>query len=156
LKNLLIVMLWMALASGVIAQSQSNESLTLQTPDNCEGNSRRLDFIRNKSQAMGKANVIIAIARLGKGELSQELNRRRLYAIRAYLTAMELPAQQLVTAQGEKVSGYGRIEVYIGGKLVDVFAIESCKDLLVGMCENGLEDNRKYQLPRKGKVGQCR
>jgi len=156
LKKLVIVMLWMALGLGAVAQSQSSESLTLQTPDNCEGNSRRLDVIRNKSQAMGEGKVTIAIARLGKGERSQEINRRRLYTIRAYLTAMELPSQKLVTAEGERVSGYGRIEVYISGELVDVFAVEPCKDLPVGMCENDLEDNRLYHLPRKGKVGQCR
>ncbi|MDQ3257578.1 MAG: hypothetical protein M3R15_27450, partial [Acidobacteriota bacterium] len=79
-----------------------------------------------------------------------------LYTIRAYLIAMELPSQKLVTAEGERVSGYGRIEVYVGGELVDVFAVEPCKDLPVGMCENDLEDNRQYQLLRKGKIGQCR
>lgn len=156
MKNLLIVMLWMVFAWGAVAQSQSNESLILQTPDNCEGNSRRLDFIRNQWRAMGEGKVVIVIARLGKGERSQEINRRRLYTIRAYLSAMELPSQKIVMAEGERVSGYGRIELYVGGELVDVFAVEPCQDLPIGMCENNLEDQRKYQLPRKGKAGRCR
>lgn len=156
LKILLFVMLWMPLTAGTVTQSQSNESLTLQPPDNCEGNSRRLDFIRNESQTMGEGKVTIAIARLGKGEQSQEINRRRLYTIRAYLTAMELPSRRLVTAEGERVSGNGRVEVYVGGKLVDVLAAERGKDLMVGMCDDDLEDKKRYQLPRRLNVHQRR
>jgi hypothetical protein len=125
-------------------------------PDNCEGNSARLDVVRNKSREAVGNKVTIAIARLGSGEQSRELNRRRLYTIRAYLTAMGLSPQRLITAEGERVDGYGRIEVYIGGELVEVLSVERCKDLPVGICDNGLEDRRRYQLPRRGNVGQCR
>jgi Ni/Co efflux regulator RcnB len=149
LNIMLLVMLWVAVVAGAVAPSQSNKSLTFQMPDNCEGNSRRLDFIRNKSQAMDEGQVTIAIARLGKGERSPEINRRRLYTIRAYLTAMELPSRKLVTAEGERVAEYGRLEVYIGGELVDVLAVERGQDLRVGMCDDDREDRKRYQLPRR-------
>lgn len=156
LKILFAAVLYLTLASGAFAQKQADESWRLQTPDNCEGNSRRLDSIRNKAQAGGERQVIIAIARLGKGERTPELNRRRLHTVRSYLTAMRLPTQKLVTAEGERVSGYGRVEIYVGGELADVLAAAPCEDLLVGMCENDMEDRQRYQLPRKGKSGRCR
>lgn len=147
----------MVSAVGTVAQNLvTNDLLGLRLPDNCEGNSARLDVIRNKSIAAGKNKITIAIARLGTGEQSRELNRRRLYTVRAYLTAMGLPSQKLVVAEGEPVKGYGRIEVYINGELFDVLAAERCKDLPVGMCENELEDRRRYQLPRRSNAQPCK
>ncbi len=157
MRLLLILALCVASATGTVAQNRStSDPLTGQPPDNCEGNSARLDVVRNKSIAAGENKITIAIARLGNGEQTPELNRRRLYTVRTYLTAMGLPSQRLITAEGERVQGYGRIEVYIGGELVEVLPVERCKDLRVGMCENDLEDRRRYQLPRVGKAVQCR
>ena len=67
-----------------------------------------------------------------------------------YLTAMGLPSQRLITAEGERVQGYGRIEVYIDGELAEVLSVQRFKDLPVGMCENEFEDRRNYELPRRG------
>ena len=157
MRLLLILALCVASAAGTVAQNQSaSDPLTLQPPDNCEGNSARLDVVRNKSRAAGENKVSIAVARLGSSEQSRELNRRRLYTIRSYLTAMGLSSQRLITAEGERVQGYGRVELYIGGELVEVLAVERCQDLRVGICDNDLEDRRRYQLPRRGKGGQCR
>lgn len=138
---------------GIAAQNKSAaEPPVLRSPDNCEGNSLRLDVVRNKSLAAGENKITIAIARLGNGEQSRELNRRRLYTIRAYLTAMELPPQRLITAEGERVQGYGRIELYVGGELVEVLSVEQCKDLPVGICDDDVKDKQRYQLPRRGVV----
>jgi hypothetical protein len=119
-------------------------------PDFCEGNSLRLDVVRNKSVEAGAGKITIAIARLGSGERSRELNRRRLYTVRAYLLAMGLPSPRLITAEGERTQrGYGRVEVYVSGELVDILAAERGKDLLVGMCDDDVEDRKRYQLPRR-------
>lgn len=154
MKRLLTLALCLVSAAGTAVQNQSTPAPL--PPDNCEGNSARLDVVRNKSRVTGEAKVTIAVARLGSGEQSRELNRRRLYTIRAYLTAMGLPSQKLITAEGERVQGYGRIEVYIEGELIEVLSVERCKDLPVGMCDNDLEDRRRYQLPRRGNGDQCR
>lgn len=151
MRLLLILALGLASAGGIAAQNLSASHPL--PPDNCEGNSARLDVVRNKSGAAVENKITIAIARLGSGEQSHELNRRRLYTIRTYLTAMGLPSQKLITAEGDRVKAYGRIEVYIGGELVDVLSVKRCKDLPVGICDNNLEDRRRYQLPRGG---QCR
>lgn len=150
MKLPLVFALCLASLGGTAAQNQSvSNPLALQPPDNCEGNSARLDVVRNKSKAAGEDKVTIAVARLGTGEQSRELIRRRLYTIRTYLIAMELPSQRLVTAEGERAQGYGRIEIYIGGELVEVLAVARGKDLPVGICDNDLEDSHRYQLPRK-------
>lgn len=144
LKTLFILVVWMTLSVGNAAQHRST-----QVPDNCEGNSARLDVVRNKSQEANKSKYTIVIARLGRGEQSQEINRRRLYTIQKYLTAMGLPSQRLITAEGERVQGYGRVELYVGGELVELLAIERNKDLPVGICDNDSEDRIRYQLPRR-------
>jgi hypothetical protein len=157
MRLLLILALCVASATGTVAQNQStSDPLTGQPPDNCEGNSARLDVVLNKSRGAGENKVAIVIARLGTREQSRELNRRRLYTVRSYLTAMGLSSQKLITAEGERVQGYGRIEVYIDGELVEVLSVERCKDLPVGICDNDLEDKRRYQLPRRGNGDQCR
>ena len=152
-KVFLIITLCITSAHGAAAQSQTR--LFDQRPYNCEGNSLRLDLLRNKSISTDQKKII-AIARLGTGESSRELNRRRLYTVRAYLTAMGLFPQSLVTAEGDRVRGFGRIDVYVGGDLVEVLPVDRCKDLPVGICDNSLEDRRLYQLPKKRKVDQCR
>ena len=155
MRLFLVLLLCVALVGGNAAPNQSaTDPLTLQPPQNCEANAAQLDVVRNKSIAAGEKRVTITVARLGNGEQSRDLNRRRLYTVRRYLTAMGLPSQRLITAEGERVQGYGRIEVYIGGELVEVLSVERCKDLPVGICDNDLEDRRHYQLPRRGNV--CR
>lgn len=88
---------------------------------------------------------MILISRLGPGEQSIELNRRRLHNVREFLTAY-VPGQMIVTALGDKANGYGRVELYIGGKLVDAMLAERKKDLLVDCCEG----NNRYYPDKRG------
>ena len=68
--------------------------------------------------------LIFVIGRLGGGESSRRLNRRRLFAVRDFLKEERLiPAQRVIAAEGEPVRGVGRVEVYIGGKLFMVFTL---------------------------------
>ena len=62
---------------------------------------------------------VIAIARLGNGERSPELNRRRLWFARDYLINRR-GWNRVVIASGERVKGLGRVELYVGGKLLYV------------------------------------
>jgi hypothetical protein len=123
---------------------------------NCETNTATLDRVLNQA-LLGdrKDSAVIVIARLGRGEMSGELTRRRLYTVRAYFSARGLSSDRLVTAEGERVAGYGRIDFYIGGILFDALVADRCKDLPVGSC---MEDFyvEPYYLPRKRKVRWCR
>jgi len=79
---------------------------------------------------------LIVIARLGDGERNRGLNRRRLHNVRTYLSEYvhARAAETIVTAGGERVSGYGRIELYVGGRLFHVLTLPRNGDLLVGSC----------------------
>jgi hypothetical protein len=108
-------------------------------PYNCEANIAVLSAAHQDAASDG---LIITIARLGGRESKRDLNRRRLHNLRVFLTkfAWARDPKTIVTAEGESVEGYGRIELYIKGKLYDVLAIRRNGDLLVGSCE--LDDIR--------------
>lgn len=122
---------------------------TEASPTNCETHIAILDIA---DQDAGRGGLIIMIARLGDGERSRELNQHRLHSARAYLTeyrAVRSP-DTIVIAEGERVTGYGRIELYIGGKLHTLFAIRRNADLSVGSCEpQELDDPRQRELRKK-------
>jgi hypothetical protein len=112
------------------------------SPENCEQNSADLDNMRSVAEGgSGKDSLVIAIARLGNGETSRELNRRRLHNLRVHWGDYGLPAERLVFAEGERVNGYGRIEIYVSGKLFDIFLVERGRDFCVDCCG---PDDRLY------------
>ena len=136
--------------------AQAQESSRSNSPDNCEGNSFRLDAVRNKwkeSQLLNEKGVIILVARLGKGESDNQLNQRRLYTASKYLN---IAKANIVTGQGEKTDELGIVEVYVDGVLVESLTIKNCEDLRVGICDNDLEDNKRYQLPKPKRKIKCR
>ena len=111
-------------------------------PENCEQNSASLDNMRYVAQEGSDRNsLVIAIARLGNGETSRELNRRRLHYLRVHWGDYGLPAGRLILAEGERVNGYGRVEIYVSGKLFDVFLMERGRDFCVDCCG---PDDRLY------------
>lgn len=61
-------------------------------------------------------SYLIVIARLGDREQSRQLNRRRLDEVKRYMKRH--PSAKLVTAEGQRVQGYGRLELYVSGKLL--------------------------------------
>jgi hypothetical protein len=117
-------------------------------PTNCETHIAILDIAE---QNAGRNELIIMIGRLGDGE-RPELNRRRLHSARAYLTeyhALRSPGTVII-GEGERVAGYGRIELYIGGKLHTAFALRRNAELSVGSCEPPeLDDARQRELRKK-------
>jgi hypothetical protein len=95
-----------------------------------------LDSARNEaSWGAGKGGVVIAIARLGAGESSRALSRRRLENVRVYLREQGVSEQRIVVANGERVNGYGRVEVYVAGKLEGTLLASRNKDLCVDCCD---------------------
>ena len=78
------------------------------------------------SQRVGADEPVILIARLGTNEVSSRLNRKRLQVARTYLQisrGLEPPLKEenIVTAEGERMRGAGRVEAYVRGKLFMVF-----------------------------------
>lgn len=81
-------------------------------------------------------SVLIAVARLGAGEKSRESNRRRLYNVREYIKdRVGVRAEKIVVAEGERAKGFGRVEFYLGGKMVGGLLLSRNKDLCLLCCE---------------------
>ena len=92
-------------------------------------------YLDNSASEAGKDSEghIIAVARLGDDEQSVRLNQRRLGFVRNYLVNRR-GWNKLVIAVGERVKGGGRVELYVGGKLLYVLryprrGLISCADL---------------------------
>lgn len=116
--------------------------------DNCENVSARLDGIRNDFLSEYVSQAIILISRVGSKEKAGNLNQRRLYTVKAYLTALGVPSGQFVTASGDTEAEHGTIEIYYGGYLRGTIFAEKNADIRVGICDNDIEDQKKYQLPK--------
>lgn len=96
----------------------------------CDSTKADFDLI---AETAGENGLIIAIARFGKGEFTRKLARRRLQNLRDYLySTRSINEKRIITAEGERVSGFGRVEVYIGGRLFMVFHMKRNKDFFSG------------------------
>lgn len=116
-------------------------------PTNCEFNIAVLDAAHGK---VGKDDLIIVIARLGDAEQRQELNRRRLHNVRTYLMEFDgRSPETIITAEGERVKGYGRVELYVGGRLFYVLMIRPNADFPVGSCSYEGEDPCSHEREKK-------
>jgi len=91
---------------------------------NCE---RSLQYqalvVKAAFEQTNENKVLIVIVRLGDGETSRELIRRRLYNLRQYFFKeygnLFKSEKKFVFAEGERVAGYGRVEYYLGGELYE-------------------------------------
>ena len=101
-------------------QGQTPKSLD-QWPMECEGAATRLDFAVVNSRKLEGAYLIL-IARLGAGEFSRSLNQARLSSVEEYVLRRGSDLKY-VLAQGSRVKGLGRLEVYVGGKLADIIPL---------------------------------
>lgn len=116
-------------------------------PTNCEFHIATLDAAHKQAGADG---LVIVIARLGDGEQRQQLNRRRLYDVRTYLVEFDHRSPQtIITAEGERVKGYGRVELYVGGKLFYMLMIRPNADFAVGSCSYEGEDPCSHEREKK-------
>jgi hypothetical protein len=90
------------------------------------------------TQSTPPDETITVVARLGKDETKPELNHRRLHNVRVYwteyLTAIKRKPETVILNEGEKVEGDGRLEFYVGGKIIGVIKIRRDADLYVGTC----------------------
>jgi len=147
----LVLLFSVFVTSSVTPATQVASSQTPQPPqptlNNCEMNNNNLD---NAHHLAGADSTIIAIAHLGTGERNPDLNRRRLHNVRAYLTQFgwKRPPATVVTAEGERVNGYGRIDIYVRGGHWASLAVRRNLDLIVGSCEpdhmRGREENMTF------------
>lgn len=101
-------------------------------PQGCEINRLYLDDAGERARKIPNSYVI-AIARLGTDEHSASLNRRRLRDVTNFLE--QVAHSKVATAQGERVTGYGIIELYVGGKLLYKLPMARNRRIYLGSCE---------------------
>ena len=152
LKYVLVISVLLVCASTAAAQEVSRPTgsapIKMETkPTNCEFHIATLDAAHDQA---GKDGLVIAIARLGDGEQRQELNRRRLHNVRTYLVEFDqrLP-ETIITAESERATGYGRVELYVRGKLFYVLMIRRNADLAVGACSFEGDDPCTFEREKK-------
>lgn len=131
--------------SVTVAQQERTWKPTDPILHNCEMN---INLLSNAHHLAGDDTIIIAVARLGTGERNPEINRRRLHNVKAYLTSLgwKRRPETVVTAEGERVNGYGRIEIYVRGGHWATLAVRRNQDLIVGLCEPDYMRNLSFLL----------
>ena len=98
----------------LLAQTPSQRvTVRPDKPINCEDFQAHLDHAIIDWLNV-KETYMIVITRLGTGERGRKLNRARQAYIQDYLTRKNV---QYVFAEGDRVEGLGRLEVYVGGRL---------------------------------------
>jgi hypothetical protein len=124
----IMLLLCIAAGSSVFAQQQSGLEPVFGMTNNCEDAKARLDGVAIES---GKEGFIILVARLGDGETSRKLNRQRIsYILRYFNRENYLGEHRLIRAEGERVSGPGRVEIYAKGKLMLILTTRRNGDVL--------------------------
>ena len=130
-KTGLLLLLALVTPGFPIVQAQTKLDPPPGTVRKCGEAKAALDLLRNDA---GDEGVIILVARPGEGEYSSKVNRRRLYSAWSYLHhAGQFPEDRLVRAEGERVRGRGRVELYAKGKLMLILAAERPGDDIVGL-----------------------
>ena len=130
-------------------------------PMHCWYNELRLTGL---TQYTPRDKTFIVISRLGDKDSKPEFNKRRLHNIRTYWT-QHIPEsdrrdpQKIILAEGEPTSGYGQVEFYLDGRLVEVLKARPNGDLGVADCYAGVdgeppcaEEWQKLFYPCKGFV----
>lgn len=93
--------------------SQTLKTVRPDKPINCEDFQGHLDHAIIEWENLKESRLIL-IARLGTGERNRKLNRERLAYVEDYLKRHKV---DFVFAEGDRVEGLGRMEVYVGGRL---------------------------------------
>ena len=118
MKNLLHIPITLSVVfyAGSITNAQSPSPEPEVIPANAARCQRNTINIANLKQvARLKNEKVFVIAHLGSGEMSQNLNRRRLKDIGAEFDQIGvMDRQTLILAEGERVKGQPRVDVYLG------------------------------------------
>lgn len=103
-----------------------------QWPMECEGAATRLDAAVINTRKLEGAYLIL-VARLGSGEVSRTLNQTRLKGVQQYVLRSGADLRH-VLAEGRRLKGLGRIEVYVGGQLAEIMPLRKNAK---GFCTSG-------------------
>lgn len=134
-KLLTLIFVLLVTCESLMGQSTTNAPDIVQSDSNsCEINAVSFDNLANTLRDNDER--LFVVARLGKGEVSRDFNRRRLYNVRTYFQhGWKIDEKRIVFAEGERVGEEGRIEFYIGSKLMLVSLVRGGGDICVDCCD---------------------
>jgi len=89
-------------------------------PVNCEDVTAYVETAMVMAQEAGEDSYLIIITRLGDGERSRKLSLDRVHTVKAFMRRWR---GKSVVAEGDRVKGYGRLEIYVGGKQVFILPL---------------------------------
>ena len=122
-----------------LADGQSTSVVELKS-QNCEIDEANFNTVRVAALPIANAGgSVIVIARRGGDDL-RNLNRQRLTATKEWLAKAHFPMGQLVTAEGSRTRGNGRLEIYVGGKLTHIILARPSAGLCTECCNPRPED----------------
>ncbi len=150
-KLLTLIFVLLISYKSLMAQSKTSETPVVKGDANaCEINAAWFDRLANTLRENDER--LFVVARLGKGEVSRDFNRRRLSNVRIYFqNNWKIDEKRMVFAEGEKIREEGRIEFYIGSKLMLVSLVKLGRDICVDCC--GSLDLRYYGMTGKTYYG---
>ena len=131
------LLLWSAAPARATESDSTNKSkedivtAPPQGPVGCDSASGYLDFAVIDTLKLEGAYLII-VARLGTGEKSSRLNQYRLAMIEEYIKRRGDLNLKYVLAEGSRVRGLGRVELYVGGRLFRSLPLKKNK----GYCDD--------------------
>ncbi len=100
-------------------------------PVNCELAGRYMDDAISRARR-AEDTPLLAIIRPGEREPSARISHMRLLQVKAYLEYTRF--SKYVVATGEKVQGFGRIELYVAGKLLYALPLQRNRGINLLSC----------------------
>lgn len=149
-KPVLLVLLALTSTATGLSQNQTGSKVVELRSESCEIDEANFNIVRTDAlERINDGSSLIAIARLGKEDKSRDLNRKRLNAAKEWLSRAKFPLSKLVLAEGERVSGNGRVEFYVGGALTHVILPKPNMGLCVECCNPKPGDFTSHRKRRK-------
>lgn len=145
-RCLTVALLTFASVATASSQSQSGVEVIELKSESCEIDEANFSVVMNAAlEKTVNGGFLIAIARHGRGDKKNDLNRERLRSTKAWLSKVKFPIDKLILAEGERVSGGGRVDFYIGGMLTHRILPRPN----MGLCVECCPDNPFASTPRR-------
>lgn len=165
----LMVLAGLLLGAALPITAQQNDLLLARHPSEFADDKPKKCFeydlsLDHITQNTPTDKTIIVIARLGDKDTKPNLNKRRLHNIRAYWTQylsepVKRNSETIVLAEGEPIKGFGQVEFYVRGELVEILKLNPNTDFPSALCymlpdeTPCSEEKQRIFFPCKDKVG---
>lgn len=135
LKPVLLLAILFLFAATLYGQQPRPSPAEVETvPATARGCQRNTINVANLQALVGTTTEkAFVIAHLGTGETNPRLNRRRLNDVKTEFGLGDSP--KIIFAEGARVRGLGRIDFYLGSKLMSVSLLSRNGDFCAGCCD---------------------